>query len=212
MRELDDAAQPLLRLRQTDATGTGMFAQQDATLWASGEESERLHDLYRRVCPGVNVRSGDDDRSLCVLTRSLNFPAYFIGAIEFYRDCYERESNNKDAADLPDVLPANDRVNRAHERFLLALAVGFVTRSPNGEYVFANRSGESFGSDRKQIAERLATNFSSQKLYAEFETNLNGHLSTEEAVYQKLTEFLDSTHDITNSEREMLMALMRKYF
>jgi hypothetical protein len=212
MRELNDAAQPLLRLRQTDATGTGMFAQQDATLWASGEESERLHDLYRRVCPGVNVRPGNDDRSLCVLTRSLSFPAYFIGAIEFYRDCYERETNTKDAADLPDVLPTNDRVNRAHERFLLALAVGLVTRRPGGEYVFANGSGESFGSDRKQIAERLATNFASQKLYAEFETNLNGRLATEESVYQKLIEFLDSTHDITSSEREMLGALMRKYF
>ncbi|MCA1592019.1 MAG: hypothetical protein LC754_05095 [Acidobacteria bacterium] len=211
LRELNDAAEPLLRLRQTDATGTGMFAQRDTTLWVSGEERDHLHDLYRRICPDVNVRVGDNDRALRVLTRSLNFPAYFIGAIEFYRDSYERETH-KDSANLPDVLPSNERMSRAHERFLLALAVGLVIRHPGGDYGFANGDGELFGTDRRQIAERLATNFGSQKLHAEFEARLNEHLSSETSVYQKLTEFLNSANDLDSSEREILSALTRKYF
>jgi hypothetical protein len=77
LRELDEAAEPLLRLRRHNSTGAGRLAQRDTTLWVSAQESERMLEVYGHICPSVNVRIGDNDTSLRVLTRCLYFPSHF---------------------------------------------------------------------------------------------------------------------------------------
>ena len=211
LRELDESAEPLLRLRRGDGANLSRFAQRETTLWSDAQEYERMMDIYRRICPGVNIRVGGDGSSLRVLTRCLYFPAYFIGAIEFYRDRYTRYPN-KIAAELPDVLPLDERLKRARKRFMLALAIGVVVRDNTGAYIFSDRLGESFGTDRQHIAERLSGSLGAQKLYEELDDRVDKHLRTTGSVINQLHEFLNSAADLDASERQILTALVSEYF
>jgi hypothetical protein len=211
LRELDEAAEPLLRLRRGDGYSAGRLAQRDTTLWVSAQERDRMLEVYRHICPSVNIRIGDDDSSLRVLTRCLYFPAYFIGSIEFYRDRYVR-SLNKIADELPDVLPLDVRLKRARKRFLLALATGVIVRSPTGVYTFSDDLNGSFGTDRQHIAERLSSSLDAQKLYEELDDRLDRHLKTAGSVVNQLHEFLNCAVDLEASERQILSALMNEYF
>ncbi len=211
LRELDEAAEPLLRLRPSDGPSASRLAQRNTTLWVSAQECERMLEVYRRICPGVNVHIGDDDSSLRVLTRCLYFPAYFIGSIEFYHDRYTR-SPHQFAAELPDVLPLNERLKRAHKRFLLALAMGVVVRDRSGVYTFHDGHGEPFGTDSRQIAERLSGSLGAQKVYEELDDRLDRHLERVESVINLLREFLNSAKDLTPLEHQILTALLSEYF
>lgn len=211
LRELDEAAEPLLRLRHSDGPSASRLAQRNTTLWVSAQERERMLEVYKRICPGVNVRIGDDDSSLRVLTRCLYFPAYFIGSIEFYRDRYAR-SPHQFAAELPDVLPLDERLMRASKRFLLALATGLVVRGLSGAYAYHDGHGEPFGTDRRQIAERLSGSLGAQKVYAELDDRLDSHLEGVGSVVNLLQEFLNSAKDLDPLERRILIALLSEYF
>jgi hypothetical protein len=200
-----------LRLRRDNSTGAGRLAQRDTTLWVSAQERERMLEVYRHICPSVNVRIGDNDSSLRVLTRCLYFPAHFIGSIEFYRERYER-SPYKIADGLPDVMPLGERRKRARKRFLLALATGVVVRNPAGVYIFSESPNESFGTDRQYIAERLSNSLDAQTLYEELDDRLDRYLKAAAAVVSRLHEFLNSATDLEASERRILTALMSEYF
>ena len=210
LRELDEAAEPLLRLSHDNTTGAGRLAQRDTTLWISAHERERMLEVYRRICPSVNIRIGDNDSSLRVLTRCLYFPAHYIGSIGFYRERYE-QSPHKIAAELPDVLPLDERLKRARKRFLLALAAGVVVRNPAGVYIFSDSPNESFGTDRQRIAEWLSSSLDAQKLYEELDDRLDRHLKAAGPLTNQLHEFLNSA-DLEASERRILKALMSEYF
>lgn len=211
LRELDEAAEPLLRLCPDEGASAGRLAQRDTTLWVSAHERERMLEVYRHICPSVNIRIGDDDSSLRVLTRCLYFPAYFIGFIKFYRERYAR-SLHKIAAELPDVLPLDKGLKRARKRFLLALAIGVIVRGPTGVYTFSDSLSESFGTDRQHIAERLSGSLDGQKLYEELDDRLDKYLKAVGSIVNQLHEFLNSATDLDTSEREILTALMSEYF
>jgi hypothetical protein len=211
LRELNEAAEPLISLRQGNSSGTGRFAQRDTTLWASAQEQERLQASYRRICPTADVRAANDDSALRVLTRCLHFPAYFIGSIEFYRERYMR-APGKVVDSLTDLLPEEPRVKRARQRFLLAIATGVIVRGPTGDYTFANGSGELFGTDRGEIVERLSGSLSAQKLYNQMDARLDEHLSSLGSTHQRLSEFLNSATDLDTSERQILITMMDGLF
>jgi len=212
LRELDEAAEPLLRLIPDYGTNLSRFAQRETTLWSSAQEYERMLEVYRRICPCVNVRVGGDGSSLGVLTRCLYFPAYFIRSVEFYRERYERYPH-KIADELPDVLPwIDERLKRARERFLLALAIGVVVRDHTGAYIFSDCLSKSFGTDRQRIAERLSSSLEAQKLYEELDDRLDKHLGMAGSVVNQLHEFLDSTTDLNTLERQIITALVSEYF
>lgn len=217
LMELNDAAAPLLRLRQTDASAQG-FAERDATLWAGPDDHERVLELFREVCPKVEDQVGDNDLNLRLLTRCLHFPAYFIGPVKYYRDYYEREPH-KYVADLPDVLPEDERVKRVHENILLALATGLIARRADGQYAFVEDGGDPLGSDRRQIAERFVTNFGARRLSAEFDTRLKEHLmkltnqnATGQKIYERLNGLLNTATDLDASERGIIIGLTSRYF
>jgi len=211
LRELDEAAEPLLRLRRDNSTGAGRLAQRDTTLWVSAQERERMLDVYRHICPSVNVRIGDNDSSLRVLTRCLYFPAHFIGSIEFYRERYIG-SPHKIAEGLPDLMPLGERLKRAHKRFLLALATGVVMRNPAGVYMFSQSPHESFGTDRRRTVEWLSSSITGQKLYEELNDRLDRYLKAAGSVLKQLHDFYNSATDLDDSERQILQALMSEYF
>ncbi len=209
LRELSDISEPLLRLRETD-TSNPNFAQRDMTLWAAAEERDRILELFRKIQPETSVRACEDQRTLRVLSRCLNFPAHFIGPIEHYRACYDR-APEREAEDLPDLLPVNSEVRRAHEQLLLALVFGTVARRDKGDYALVSRPERTLGTARRLIAESLAADFTFQKLYAELRSGLETNLSDHQQVYNKLSEWRVQSTDLDSLERELLDGLVQKY-
>ena len=209
LKELSDIAEPLVRLRELE-TGTQNFAQRDTTLWIATEEREKILEHWTKICPDTSVRPHNDKRTLRVLSRSLNFPAYFVGAIEYYRDCYEQASE-REAQNLPDLLPIDSEVRRAHEQLLLALVFGSVTRRTSGEYTLANRPEKPLGTVRRQIAEKFAKDFGMQDLYGELVSGVSRALSNNHNVYTRLEEWRAKQSDLDNLERELLDGLAQKY-
>ncbi len=215
LRELNDAAEPLVQLREVDVDHD-LFAQRDVTLWAGAEEHEHLLVRYRQVSPHATARASEDEQTLRALTRCLNYPAYFLSQIDYYRACYERMPEaHREAASFPDLIPnelgVGVEVRRAYENLLLAIATGMILRTSKGDYTFADDNGHSLGDNRKQIAEKLATDFSSQQLYADLCDRLEGRLVDHNFVYQKLSEYTASAQDLEKAEREVLETLSRKY-
>ncbi|HEY0408077.1 MAG TPA: hypothetical protein VGC89_20235 [Pyrinomonadaceae bacterium] len=213
LRELDDAAEPLVQLREI-GIDDDHFAQRDVTLWAGAEEHEQLLARYRQICPNATARPSEDERTLRALTRCLNYPAYFLGQIDYYRACYDR-THDKETTTLPDLIPAEygsgAEVQRAHEKLLLAIALGLVLKKEGGGYGFAGTSDGSFGLDRKVIAEQLATEFNSQRLYADLCERVEAHATDHQVIHQKLVAFLDSSSDLNPAELDIMNSLLRKY-
>jgi hypothetical protein len=215
LRELDDAAEPLVQLREI-GIDDDHFAQRDVTLWAGANEHEQLLARYRQICPNATARPSEDERTLRALTRCLNYPAYFLGQIDYYRDCYDRSpEKEQETAALPDLIPSafgvGAEVQRAHEKLLLGIALGLVSRRDDGRYAFTGTGDGAFGDNRALIAEQLATQFKSQQLYAELCEQVDAQTFDHNVIHQKLLAFLDSNSDLIPSEVEILNALLRKY-
>jgi hypothetical protein len=214
LRELDAAAEPLVQLREVDVDHN-LFAQRDVTLWAGANEHEQLLARYRQICPQASARPSEDEQRLTALTRCLNYPAYFLSQIDFYRACYER-TPDQETTSLPDLIPdelgTGAEMRRAHEKILLALVTGLIQRSKNSTYTFVGGDGTPLpGQTRRQIAEKLATDFTSQQLYADLCERLEARLSDHDAVHQKLTKFLTSAKDLEVGEQDIIDKLSRKY-
>jgi hypothetical protein len=213
LRELDDAAEPLIQLRDVDA-GDDFFAQRDITLWAGMGNHDELLSSYQKIRPLAIVRPSRDERALRALSRCLNYPAYFISQIDFYRACYQRMPPG-DSASLPDLLPsefgAGAEVTNAHEKLLMALSLGLVSKDKKGSYVMHRNGNKPLGQDRKVIAEKLATDFAYQELYSDLCEDVDAHITDAQVVQERLVEFASSMPDLDPAEEEILSKLRRKY-
>lgn len=212
MRELDNAAAPLVLLSEMDGDDE-TFAQRDVTIWAGTTEREPLLNRYREINPATTIRPSENQQTLRALTRCLNFPAFFISQIEFYRSCYERTAV-KDAVEFPDLVPdeltISSEMRRAYESLLLAIAAGLISDGSDGDYVLLER-GHSLGVNRRQIAEKLAGEYASQKVYAEISAQVVRRLPGSEDVYQSINRFMETAKDLEPLEEEILAALLRKH-
>jgi|GEM_PF-829693 len=213
LKALSDASEPLVPLSEEDED-SDLFAQRDVTLWAGAAEHAALLELYRKNCSEASLRTSEDEQTLRAFTRCLNFPAYFLGKIKFYRACYEREPL-KEAATLPDLLPVgrdlSPGVQRAHEQLLLGIAIGLVSRNKAGDYFLADGKQERLGRDRREIAEKFIADFKATQVYAELSAHIQERLSDRNVIHNKLTEFLNREDGLSSSEKEMLDGLVRKY-
>lgn len=213
LKALSDASEPLVPLSDEDED-SDLFAQRDVTLWAGAAEHAALLELYRKNCSEASLRTSEDEQTLRAFTRCLNFPAYFLGKIKFYRSCYEREPL-KEAATLPDLLPAgrdlSPGVQRAHEYLLLGIAIGLVSRNKAGDYFLTDGKQERLGRDRREIAEKFIADFKATQVYAELTAHIQERLSDRNMIHNKLTEFLNREDGLSSSEKEMLDGLVRKY-
>ena len=210
VRELDDAAQPLLQLRDIGVDGD-VFAQRDVTIWV-GAEDQRMLELYRSVNALSTMRNTENRGTLRTLSRCLNFPAYSLGQVEFYRACYDRQPT-EDSKELPDLIPdeltVGIEVRQAYEQLLLALAIGVVHQTAQDQYSIGDRF--SLTGDRKSVAEKLGTDFKAQDVYAVLLTLVKKELDQNNDTFKRLTDFLANAKDLQVFEREILDSLARKY-
>lgn len=211
LEELDRAATPLVLLSEMDLNDD-TFAQKDVTIWAGATDSEVLLQHYRKVNSTTTIRPSQNEHTLRSLTRCLNFPAFYLSQIEFYRSCYDR-TGNKDAADLPDIIPQELTISsdarRAYEQLLVAIATGLISNNGNGAYQLVNGNGSIVGNSRRQVAEKFALDYGSQKIYSEISNRVAR--TDSDTVYRSLTDFLETATDLEPFEREMLVALSQKY-
>ena len=211
LEELERAATPLVLLSEMDLNDD-TFAQKDMTIWARATDTTELLQRYRKVNSTTTIRASDNKYSLRALTRCLNFPAFYLSQIEFYRSSYDR-LNEKEAADLPDIIPDELTVSadfrRAYEHVVIALAVGLISSNGDGAYQLVNGNEFVMGSSRRQVAEKFVVDYSSQKLYGEIVRRVAACDS--ETIYNALATFMQTACDLEPFEREALVTLTQRY-
>ncbi|MEH1998735.1 MAG: hypothetical protein V7L00_08285 [Nostoc sp.] len=211
LNQLYNSANLLLRIQDID-TNLNPTSQREITLWVGAKDKEQIFAFYSRFSRTLTALVAEDEQRLCVLTRSLGFPAYFLSQIEFYRDCYERTQSEQIDEDenIPDLIPeeigSSRELKLAYQTLLLAIALGLLSQHSQGDYQF---NGRSLGKDREQIALALATEFTFQELYG----NLDERIETFERdfIYHKLQELGTSTSYLNHYEGKLLDHLLSEY-
>jgi Tubulin like len=209
--ELDRAATPLVLLSEMDLNDD-TFAQKDVTIWAGASDTTELLQRYSTVNSPTTVRPSNNEYSLRALTRCLNFPAFYLSQIEFYRSCYDRLHENETVT-LPDIIPDELTVSgdfrRAYEYVVIAIAIGLISNNGDGAYQVVNGTGSIIGSSRRQVAEKFVVDYSSQKLYAEIGKRVVACDS--QTIYDALITFIETTSDLAAFEQEILVTLSQRY-
>jgi hypothetical protein len=211
LNQLYDSANLLLRLQDID-TNLNPTSQREITLWVGAKDKEQIFAFYSRFSRSLTALVAEDEQRLCILTRSLGFPAYFLSQIEYYRDCYERTQSQQiePEENIPDLIPeeigSGRELKLAYQTLLLAIALGLLSQHSQGDYQF---KGRSIGKNREQIALALATEFTFEELYG----NLEERIATFERdfVYHKLQELGLSASDLNPYEVKLLDHLLSDY-
>lgn len=212
LRQLFDSGEPLLQLQQVDTQQT-QGRSQDTTIWIGTKDQDQISSQCRQLKPDSTLETAEDSLAIKVLTRCLSFPAYFIGSIEFYLECYDRSSHiEAENKALPDLIPTefsiSGEIREAWQKLLQAIALGIICQSPTGEYTLHKTP---LGKKRRQIAEAFATEFSKQKLYHLLCQHLDQVSCDPDLLYQKLSSFVAIAEDLETVEREMLSGLLQDY-
>ncbi|MEH2259982.1 hypothetical protein [Nostoc sp.] len=211
LNQLYDSANLLLRIQDID-TNLNPTSQREITLWVGAKDKEQVFGFYSRFSRSLTALVAEDEQRLCILTRSLGFPAYFLSQIEYYRDCYERTQSEQIDEDenIPDLIPeeigSGRELKLAYQTLLLAIALGLLSQHSQGDYQF---KGRSLGKDREQIALALATEFTLQELYGDLEERIETF--ERDFIYHKLQEFGTSASDLNPYERKLLDHLLSDY-
>ncbi|MEH2080454.1 MAG: hypothetical protein V7K89_10720 [Nostoc sp.] len=211
LNQLYDSANLLLRIQDID-TNLNPTSQREITLWVGAKDKEQVFAFYSRFSRSLTALVAEDEQRLCILTRSLGFPAYFLSQIEYYRDCYERTQSEQIEPDenvfdlIPEEIGSGRELKLAYQTLLLAIALGLLSQHSQGDYQF---KGRSLGKDREQIALALATEFTLEELYG----GLQERIETFERdfTYHKLQEFGTSASDLNLHERKLLDHLLSDY-
>lgn len=211
LNQLYNSAKLLLRLQDNDAH-LNPTSQPEISLWVGAKDKEEILRLYSRFSRSVTPFVAEDERNLCVLVRSLGFPAYFLSQIEFYRDCYERTQKEQSEPDenIPDLIPEEISSSReltfAYDTLLLAIALKLVSQNAQNNYQF---NSQLLGKERDKIVSALATEFTHQELYGELKERIE--VFEHDLVYQQLEKLEKSATDLTHYERKRLTQLLSKY-
>ena len=211
LNQLYDGANLLLRLQDIDAN-LNPTSQREITLWLGAKDKEQIFAFYSRFSRSLTVSVAEDEQRLCILTRSLGFPAYFLGQIEYYRDCYERTQSEQIEPDenIPDLIPeeigSGRELKLAYQTVILAIALGLLTQHSQGDYQF---NAQSIGKNREQITLALATEFTFQELYGDLEERIETF--ERDFIYHKLQEFGTSASDLNPYEVKLLDHLFLDY-
>jgi hypothetical protein len=211
LNQLYNSAKLLLRLQDSDAH-LNPTSQPEITLWVGAKDKEEILQLYSRFSRSVTPFVAEDERNLCVLVRSLGFPAYFLSQIEFYRDCYERTHKEQAEQDdnIPDLIPeeisSSIELSWAYDTLLLAIALNLVPKNAQNNYQY---NSQLLGQERDKIVSALATEFIHQELYGELKERIE--FFEHDLIYQQLEKLEKSAKDLTPYERKRLTQLLSKY-
>jgi len=210
LNQLGDGAKELLRLQDIDVS-LNPTSQRELTLWVAAKDKEEIFGYYSRSYRTLTALVGEDEQRLCVLTRSLGFPAYFLSQIEYYRDCYERsQSEQIEQEEIPDLIPeeigSSKELKHAYQSLLSAIALKLVSQNSQGNYQF---NAQSLGKDREQISLALATEFTFSELYEELKERIEAF--EHDLIYHNLQEFKASASYLTRYEYKVLDDLLSDY-
>ncbi|MBW4689659.1 MAG: hypothetical protein KME40_32345 [Komarekiella atlantica HA4396-MV6] len=211
LNQLYDNANLLLRLQDID-TNLNPTSQREITLWVGAKDKEQIFALYSRFSRTLTALIAEDEQRLCILTRSLGFPAYFLSQIEFYRDCYERTQSEQIDEDenIPDLIPeeigSGRELKLAYQTLLLAIALGLVSQNSQGDYHF---NGQPLGTDREQITLALVTEFTFDELYGQLKESVEA--IEHDLIYLNLHKLETSAKNLTRYERKLLDHLLSDY-
>jgi hypothetical protein len=211
LNQLYDSAKLLVRLQDIE-TNLNSAAQKEINLWVGAKDKEEMISFYSRFHSSLNTLVVKDEQRLCLLTRYLGFPAYFLSQIEFYRHCYEQNQgqNVENEDHIPDLVPeeigGNRELEEAYKTLLLSLVLGILTQNSQGNYHFQTQV---LGKDRKQIASAFATEFNFQEIYDQLQEDIE--IFEPDIIYQKVEKFIAIGEDLTTYERKLLDKLLLKY-
>jgi len=159
LKRLSDLAAPLIELRDDDVPAQQAM-QRDATLWADESDARWLRQLHERFAE-AQVKASADPLRVHVMTRTLHYPAYVIGQIDYMRTQYDA-APDRDAETFPDLLPADLAVTgamrAAYEQVLLCRAVGIDTANLGATLLAAAKrlASPDAAALRRTLAEALA--------------------------------------------------------
>ncbi|HKS22637.1 MAG TPA: hypothetical protein VJZ76_07555 [Thermoanaerobaculia bacterium] len=159
LKRLADLAAPLIELRDDDADAQKAM-QRDATLWTDESDVRWLRQLRERFAE-AQVKGSPDPLRVHVMTRTLHYPAYVIGQIDYMRTHYDAAANRAAEA-FPDLLPTDlavtGAVRAAYEQVLLCRAVGIPTATLGDTTLAAAKrlSAADAAALRRNVADALA--------------------------------------------------------
>ncbi|WP_242071937.1 hypothetical protein [Nostoc sp. FACHB-110] len=209
LNQLYNSAKLLLRLQDGDAH-LNPTSQPEINLWVGAKDKEEILRLYSRFSRTLTPFVAEDERNICVLVRSLGFPAYFLSQIEFYRDCYEKNSIEQQNDNIPDIIPeeigTSKELSMAYETLMLGLAFGLVNQDVQGNHQF---NGQKLGRDREKISLAFANEFNYQELYGKLEQSVQEY--EHDSIYLHLQKLEQSAKDLSNYESKLLARLLAKY-
>ncbi|MDP5015859.1 MAG: hypothetical protein NWQ43_00845, partial [Dolichospermum sp.] len=215
LNQLYDSSKLLVRLQDIE-TNLNSASQKEINLWVGAKDKEEMISFYSRFHRSLTTLVVEDEQRLCLLTRHLGFPAYFLSQIEFYRHCYEQSQSEKieNEDHIPDLVPeeigANRELEEAYKTLLLSLSLDILAKNSQGHYHLQTQlKTQLLGKDRKQIALALATEFTLQEIYDQLQDDIERF--EPDMIYEKVEEFTASAPDLTTYERKLLDKLLLKY-
>lgn len=133
LKQLSDISAPLIELRDDDFEAQKSI-QRDVTLWTDESDAPWLRQLRERFTE-AQVKASPDPLRVHVMTRTLHYPAYVIGQIDYMRSQYDTAAT-REAEAFPDLLPSDlavtGAVRAAYEQVLLGRAAGIIQLRENG--------------------------------------------------------------------------------
>ena len=204
LKRLVDTSAPLVELRDDDLQARKSM-QCDCTLWVAADDATWIAQLQRRF-PEAQVKPSSDALSVHVVTRTLHYPGYVLGQIDYYRAQYEATANpeHADVADLlPPELVVGAPVCAAYEQLFLARALDVVVVR-DGQLAVSDTI---LGATNLAAAQLLAGRAAVRDQLADA---LVPRLEIARDVSAELRTLRDST-PLTPLERNVLDGLLKKY-
>jgi hypothetical protein len=207
LKRLSDLSAPLIELRDDDFEAQKAI-QRDATLWTDESDAVWSRQLRERFTE-AQVKTSPDPLRVHVMTRTLHYPAYVIGQIDYMRSQYEA-ATNREAEAFPDLLPSDlavtGAVRAAYEQVLLGRAAGIIQLRENGALAISTAI---LGDTHLAAAKRLAAADASALRHTIADA-LAPRLTDAAEVARDLRS-LAAGNTLTQLDRGIIEALVKRY-
>jgi hypothetical protein len=207
LKRFAEMSAPRIEIRDDDLLAQQTI-QRDTTLWMDSSDARWTGRIQYRF-PDAQPKASDDATRVHALTRTLHFPAYVIGQIDYYRAQYEA-AKNPDFSEAPDLLPMElalgPAVRAAYEQILLARATGVVQLGADGRF---STNGVDLGDSHLTAAQKLAA-ADAVSIRQQLTFALESRLSVTTEVERGLRQ-LQQSGALSSIDRGVLNGLIRRY-
>jgi hypothetical protein len=207
LKRFADISAPRIEVRDDDLLAQQTM-QRDTTLWMNPGDAGWLRRIQQRF-PDGQVRPSEDAIRIHAITRTLHFPAYVIGQIDYYRAQYEAAAN-PEFNDVPDLLPMElalgTAVRAAYEQVMLGRAVGVIEVGADGQL---GGAGVTLGDSCLAAAQHLAS-AGAASLRTTLTEAIAPRLSIAADVARDLRR-LQESDSLSSGDRSVLTGLLRRY-